>query len=74
MDCDVLIIGSGFGAITACRLAQKGAKVRVLERFRTAELAVSFDPKMTMDFTVEPDNPSRTVGALAERITERMTP
>jgi cholesterol oxidase len=33
MDCDVLIIGSGFGgAITACRLAEKGAKVRVLER------------------------------------------
>jgi cholesterol oxidase len=33
MDCDVLVIGSGFGgAITACRLAEKGAKVRVLER------------------------------------------
>jgi cholesterol oxidase len=35
MDCDVLVIGSGFGgAITACRLAEKGAKVRVLERGR----------------------------------------
>src|ERR1019366_2392556 len=35
MDCDVLVIGSGFGgAITACRLAEKGRKVRVLERGR----------------------------------------
>src|ERR1700730_18087700 len=33
MDFDVIVIGSGFGgAITACRLSQKGMKVLVLER------------------------------------------
>ncbi len=33
MDFDVIVIGSGFGgAITSCRLAEKGKKVLVLER------------------------------------------
>src|SRR5882757_6731990 len=33
MDFDVIVIGSGFGgAITSCRLAEKGRKVLVLER------------------------------------------
>src|SRR6266403_2871728 len=33
MDSDVIVIGSGFGgAITSCRLAQKGMKTLVLER------------------------------------------
>ena len=33
MDFDVIVIGSGFGgAITGCRLAQKGQKVLILER------------------------------------------
>ena len=33
MDFDVIVIGSGFGgAITSCRLAQKGKKVLILER------------------------------------------
>jgi cholesterol oxidase len=33
MDFDVIVIGSGFGgAITACRLAQKGRKILILER------------------------------------------
>ncbi len=35
MDYDVIVIGSGFGgAITACRLAEAGAKVLILERGR----------------------------------------
>ena len=34
-DADVIIIGSGFGgAVTACRLAEAGARVLVLERGR----------------------------------------
>jgi cholesterol oxidase len=36
---DTVIIGSGFGgAISACRLAEKGAKVLVLERGRRVVL------------------------------------
>ncbi|MBO0861272.1 MAG: GMC family oxidoreductase, partial [Chloracidobacterium sp.] len=35
---DVIVIGSGFGgAVTACRLAEKGAKVLILERGRRWE-------------------------------------
>src|SRR4051812_2464735 len=35
MDFDVIVIGSGFGgAITACRLAEKGSRVLILERGR----------------------------------------
>lgn len=37
---DVIVIGSGFGgAVTACRLAEKGGRVLVLERGRR------WDPK-----------------------------
>jgi cholesterol oxidase len=35
MDHDTIIIGSGFGgSVTACRLAEAGARVLVLERGR----------------------------------------
>lgn len=39
LDYDVIVIGSGFGgAITACRLAEKGMKVCILERGRRWEV------------------------------------
>ena len=39
-DFDVLIIGSGFGgAVTACRLAEQGMKVLVLERGQSRKLS-----------------------------------
>ena len=39
LDYDVLVIGSGFGgAVTACRLAEKGMKVCILERGRRWEV------------------------------------
>jgi cholesterol oxidase len=48
-DCDVLIIGSGFGgAVNACRLAAAGAKVIVLERGRRWT---------TANFPRKPDDP-----------------
>ena len=35
---DAIVIGSGFGgAVTACRLAEKGAKILILERGRRWE-------------------------------------
>ena len=47
MDFDVIVIGSGFGgAISGCRLAERGAKVLILERGRW--------------WTNKPDEPERT--------------
>jgi cholesterol oxidase len=49
VDCDALIIGSGFGgAVTACRLAQAGCSVIVLERGRRWTVA---------DFPRTPNDP-----------------
>jgi cholesterol oxidase len=46
---DVIVIGSGFGgAVTACRLAEKGQRVLILERGRR------WDPK---DYPREPSDP-----------------
>ena len=47
---DVIIIGSGFGgAITACRLAEQGYRVLVLERGRRWQTSVLIPVKMNAD-------------------------
>ena len=48
-DFDVIVIGSGFGgAVTACRLAEQGYRVLVLERGRRWDVTT---------FPREPDDP-----------------
>ncbi len=39
---DVVVVGSGFGAgVTACRMAEQGLRVRVLERGRRRQVNAS---------------------------------
>lgn len=61
---DTLVIGSGFGgAVMACRLAEKGARVTVLERGRrwTPE---SYPSVTNQDWLWDPDEPQRQNGWL----------
>ena len=70
MNPDVIVIGSGFGgAITACRLAEKGYKVLILERGRrwdkTTYPSKNEDPDVWL---WSHDHPERTNGWLDLRI------
>ena len=72
-DADVIVIGSGFGgSVTACRLAQSGAKVLVIERGRewTPE---TFPRQLTDPWVFNPDRPEREHGWFDFRIFPNMT-
>ncbi len=65
---DTIVIGSGFGgAITACRLAQKGAKVLVLERGRRWDVS-EYPRSLTDDWIYDVDEPHRQNGWIDFRI------
>ena len=72
-DADVIIIGSGFGgSVTACRLAQAGAKVLVLERGR--EWSPSNFPRAPTDpWIFDANDPLARHGWFDMRIWPNMT-
>ncbi|HVR39353.1 MAG TPA: GMC family oxidoreductase [Thermoanaerobaculia bacterium] len=68
---DYIIIGSGFGgAVTACRLAEKGAKVVVLERGRRWELS---NYPITDSFLYDAEHPEKFNGWLDFRFFGKMS-
>ncbi len=73
MDYDVIVIGSGFGgAITACRLAESGRKVLILERGRRWDKTNY--PRQPEDAWVwDPDQPEKKNGWLDLRVFRDMT-
>jgi choline dehydrogenase-like flavoprotein len=72
-DADVIIIGSGFGgSVTACRLAQAGAKVLVLERGREWSPA-NFPRAPTDPWIFDANNPLARHGWFDLRIWPNMT-
>jgi cholesterol oxidase len=71
-SCDAIVIGSGFGgAVSACRLAERGLKVVVLERgrrWRPAEF-----PRQSGDAWIyDPNSPQQHNGWMDVRIFRRM--
>ncbi|MFN0086413.1 MAG: GMC oxidoreductase [Blastocatellia bacterium] len=62
MSIDVIVIGSGFGgAITACRLAEKGAKVLILERGRRWQ-PEDYPRELTDPWLYDPQEPQKRNG------------
>lgn len=70
---DVIVIGSGFGgAIAACRLAEKGMRVLVLERGRRWD-PQSYPRKPGDAWVFSDSNPARHNGWMDMRFFRRMT-
>lgn len=70
---DVIIIGSGFGgAVTACRLAEKGMKVLVLERGRRWEHN-AYPRNLNDAWVYDPNEPHRHNGWLDFRVFDDMS-
>jgi cholesterol oxidase len=73
MAFDVIVIGSGFGgAVTACRLAEAGARVLVLERGRRWSPG-TFPRTPTDDWLWDHEHPERRPGWFDIRRFPRMT-
>jgi cholesterol oxidase len=73
MDFDVIVIGSGFGgAITGCRLAEKGYKVLILERGRKWDKD-SYPRNANDPWLWSYEHPERDNGWLDLRIFPNMT-
>ena len=72
-DADVIVIGSGFGgAVTACRLAQAGAKVIVLERGREWTVR-DFPREPTDEWVFDPRAPVQRHGWFDLRLFPNMS-
>jgi cholesterol oxidase len=72
-DVDVVIIGSGFGgAVTACRLAEAGYTVTVLERGRQWTVG-DFPRKPDDAWTFDVDDPAKRHGWFDFRVFPNMT-
>ena len=73
VDFDAIVIGSGFGgAITACRLAQKGQKVLILERGREWDKA-SYPRAIEDDWIWSHSHPEKYHGWLDLRVFKGMS-
>jgi cholesterol oxidase len=72
MDCDTLVVGSGFGgAVTACRLAEAGDRVILLERGRRWDKG-SYPRSAGDAWWWDQDNPARWNGWLDLRLFPHM--
>lgn len=70
---DVLVIGSGFGgAVTACRLAEQGMKVLVLERGRRWDVK-EYPSQSSKNWLYDNDRPQREYGWVDWRFWGNMT-
>ena len=72
MDCDTIVVGSGFGgAVTACRLAEAGDRVIVLERGRRWDRS-NYPRKPGDDWCVEQRRSGKWNGWLDLRVFPHM--